>query len=214
MTTSIAIASVSIKTAISLEPETFGGLDRSVVIESSDANEIVTDANGYFLSPPTSTAISQVLGSALAGRCKDRPDFVEIPLPLEVIIEVLPVKGGEDFLRSIFEPLGYNVEAQQRVLDEQFPEWGDSPYFSVKLSAEVTHSALLNHLYIFIPVFDNQKHYFAGPDELDKLLAKGEGWLSSHPEKEAIARRYLRFQPSLVRPATRRSHGGDTHIGC
>ena len=122
-----------------------------------------------------------MFGSALAGRCKDRPDLVEIPLPLEVIIEVLPVKGGEDFLRSIFEPLGYIVEAQQRVLDEQFPEWGDSPYFSVKLSAEVTLSALLNHLYILIPVFDNQKHYFAGPDELDKLLTKGEGWLSSHP---------------------------------
>ena len=61
------------------------------------------------------------------------------------------------------------------------PEWGDSPYFSVKLSAEVTLSALLNHLYILIPVFDNQKHYFAGPDEPDKLLTKGEGWLSSHP---------------------------------
>jgi len=123
----------------------------------------------YVASSFMSTAISQVFGSALAGRCKDRPDLVEIPLPLEVIIEVLPVKGGEDFLRSIFEPLGYNVEAQQRVLDEQFPEWGDSPYFSVKLSAEVTLSALLNHLYILL-VFE--------------------------------------------RPATRRSHGGDTHLGC
>ena len=158
----------------------------------------------YVASSFMSTAISQVFGSALAGRCKDRPDLVEIPLPLEVNIEVLPVKGGEDFLRSMFEPLGYKVEAQQRVLDEQFPEWGDSPYFSVKLSAELTLSALLNHLYILIPVFDNQKHYFVGRDELDKLLAKGEGWLSSHPEKEAIARRYLRFQPSLVRQALAR----------
>lgn len=41
-------------------------------------------------------------------------------------------------------------------------------------------------------------------DELDKLLAKGEGWLSSHPEKEAITRRYLKFQPSLVRQALAR----------
>ncbi len=49
----IANATVSIKTAITLEPETFGGVDRSVATESSDANEIVTDANGYFLSAPT-----------------------------------------------------------------------------------------------------------------------------------------------------------------
>jgi len=44
----------------------------------------------------TASAIAQVFGSELAGRCKDRPDLVEIPLPLEVIIEVLPAKGGED----------------------------------------------------------------------------------------------------------------------
>ncbi len=35
-----------------------------------------------------------------------------------------------------------------------------------------------------MPVFDNQKHYFVGDDELEKLLKKGEGWLANHPEKE------------------------------
>lgn len=158
----------------------------------------------YVASSFMSTAISQVFGSALAGRCKDRPDVVDKPLPLEATIDVLPVKGGEDFLRSLFEPLGYTVEAQSHVLDENFPEWGDSSYFSVKLFGNVTLSELLNHLYVLIPVFDNQKHYFVGRDELDKLLAKGEGWLSSHSEKEAITRRYLKFQASLVRQALAR----------
>ena len=158
----------------------------------------------YVASSFMSTAISQVFGSALAGRCKDRVELVGHPLALEATIEVLPVKGGDSFLRSVFEPLGYEVEAQQHVLDENFPEWGDSPYFSVKLTGELTLSELLNHLYVLIPVFDNQKHYFVGRDELDKLLAKGEGWLSAHPEKEAIARRYLKFQPSLVRQALAR----------
>lgn len=166
----------------------------------------------YVASSFMSTAIAQVFGSALAGRCKDRPDLVEMPLPLEVTIEVLPVKGGEDFLRSMFEPLGYHVGAQRRVLDEKFPEWGDSPYFSVKLSGTVTLSALLNHLYVLIPVFDNQKHYFVGPDEIDKLLAKGKGWLSSHPEKDAIARRYLKFQTSLVRQALARLIEVDSNV--
>ena len=158
----------------------------------------------YVASSFMSTAISQVFGSALAGRCKDRPEVVDRPLPLEAAIEVLPVKGGEGFLRNLFEPLGYAVEARPHVLDGHFPEWGDSPYFSVKLSGKVTLSELLNHLYVLIPVFDNQKHYFVGRDELDKLLAKGKGWLSSHPEKEAITRRYLKFQPSLVRQALAR----------
>jgi len=85
------------------------------------------------------------------------------------------------------------------VLDEQFPVWGDSPYFSVKLSAEVTLSALLNHLYIFIPVFDNQKHYFAGPDELDKLLAKGEGWLAEF-DAAAVVEVIEHLDPPRVKP--------------
>lgn len=158
----------------------------------------------YVASSFMSTAISQILGSALSGRCQERPGLVKTPLPLEANIEVLPVKGGEGFLRRVFEPLGYEVDAKQQPLDENFPEWGDSPYFSVKLTHTVTLAELLNHLYVLIPVFDNEKHYFVGRDELDKLLAKGAGWLSSHPEKEAIARRYLKFQPSLFRQALAR----------
>ena len=148
-----------------------------------------------------STAISQVLGTALAGRCKSRPELVTTPLPLEISINVLPVRGGESFLRKLFEPLGYVVEAEHEMLDEQFPEWGQSHYFRAKLSGQLTLSELLNHLYVLIPVFDFQKHYFVGRDELEKLLAKGKGWLESHPEKETIVRRYLKFQNSLFRQA-------------
>jgi 3' terminal RNA ribose 2'-O-methyltransferase Hen1 len=53
-------------------------------------------------------------------------------------------------------------------------------------------------------VFDNAKHYWIGNDEMEKLLAKGEGWLAGHPEKDEIARRYLKFQPSLFREALAR----------
>ena len=148
-----------------------------------------------------STAITQVLGTALAGRCKNRPELVETPLPLNVSISVLPVRGGEAFLRKLFEPLGYQVQAEHELLDDQFPEWGDSHYFNVELSGTLTLSQLLNHLYVLVPVFDNQKHYFVARDELDKLLSKGKGWLESHPEKETIVGRYLKFQRSLYHQA-------------
>ena len=117
---------------------------------------------------------------------------------------MLPVRGGEQFLQRIFEPLGYEVEAVRASLDERFPEWGESPYFSVTIRKTTTLRGLLTHLYVLIPVFDNQKHYFVGDDELEKLLQKGEGWLGGHPEKEEIARRYLKFRPSLFRTALAR----------
>ena len=85
----------------------------------------------YAASSFLSVAIAQVFGSALQGRCKDRPELATTPIPLSARIDVLPVRGGERFLRAVFEPLGYAVEADRHPLDERFPEWGESPYFSV-----------------------------------------------------------------------------------
>jgi 3' terminal RNA ribose 2'-O-methyltransferase Hen1 len=158
----------------------------------------------YAASSFLSVAINQVFGSALQGRCKDRPELAATSIPLTARMDVLPVRGGERFLRAVFEPLGYEVQATGYPLDERFPEWGDSPYFSVEVRKTTTLAELLTHLYVLVPVFDGKKHYYVGEDELEKLLARGEGWLAGHPEKEEIARRYLRFQPSLFRLALAR----------
>ena len=158
----------------------------------------------YTVSSFMSVAIAQVFGSALQGRCKDRPELAATAIPLAARIDVLPVRGGEPFLRGVFEPLGYTVEAVRCPLDEKFPEWGDSPYFSVTVHKTTTLAEMLTHLYVLIPVFDGQKHYYIGEDEMEKLLAKGQGWLAQHPAKEEIARRFLKFQPSLYREALAR----------
>src|SRR5947209_14067349 len=134
----------------------------------------------YAASSFMSVAIAQVFGSALQGRCKDRPELVATPIPLEAWLDVLSVRGGEPVLRAMFEPLGYELEAVRHPLDEKFPEWGESPYFSVTVRKTATVSELLTHLYVLIPVFDTRKHYFVGDDETEKLLAKGEGWLARH----------------------------------
>lgn len=158
----------------------------------------------YAASSFMSVAIAQVFGSGLQGRCKDRPELATTAIPLTARIDVLPIRGGERFLRGVFEPLGYEVEAVRSPLDERFPEWGESPYFAVTVRKTTTLAELLTHLYVLIPVFDNNKHYWVGDDEMEKLLAKGEGWLANHPEKEEITRRYLKFQPSLFRLALAR----------
>jgi 3' terminal RNA ribose 2'-O-methyltransferase Hen1 len=151
-----------------------------------------------------SVAIAQVLGPALDGRSKERPELATLPIPLVAKVEVFPCRGGENFLYEVFQPLGYEVEAVRYPLDEKFDEWGPSPYYSVTLSKTTTLSELLTHLYVLIPVFDNFKHYYVGDEELEKLLKRGEGWLAMHPKREAIVRRYLKHQPSLARQAIER----------
>lgn len=158
----------------------------------------------YVASSFLSVAIAQVYGSALGGRCADRPELVDELLPLEARIAVLPCRGGEAFLRRLFEPLGYAVQAEQHPLDSKFPDWGDSSYYTVTLSGQQRLQDLLTHLYVLVPVLDNDKHYWVGQDELEKLLRKGEGWLAGHPEREAISTRYLKHRRGLATEALAR----------
>jgi len=158
----------------------------------------------YVASSFMSVAIARIFNSALAGTSKGRPELVAAPLPLSARIAVLPCRGGESFLRRLFEPLGYEVRAEHHPLDEKFPEWGESSYYAVEIAKQVTLQDLLTHLYVLIPVLDADKHYWVGKDEVEKLLRHGEGWLQVHPEREAIVSRYLRGFRKLTREALAR----------
>jgi 2-polyprenyl-3-methyl-5-hydroxy-6-metoxy-1,4-benzoquinol methylase len=189
----------------------------------------------YVASSLMSVAIARVFSSALGGRCADRPDLVDRPIPLTARISVIACRGGETILRRLFEPLGYQVTGTRHALDDAFPEWGDGAYYTVELSAVCRLCDLLAHLYVLIPVLDDDKHYWVGDEEVEKLLAKGaagsaglapdpggsqvpdaidaeigpnetrkRGWLESHPDKDLIARRYLKHRVALTQAALAR----------
>lgn len=155
----------------------------------------------YAASSLLSVALGRLVNTAMAGRSKHRQDLADAAIPLEVEITPLPARGQRDLVARLFEPLGYRVEATPIPLDPAHPEWGDSPYVALRLTGEVRLAALLTHLFVLVPVLDNNKHYYIGEDEVEKLLRKGEGWLDAHPERETIVRRYLKGFHSLVRLA-------------
>jgi 3' terminal RNA ribose 2'-O-methyltransferase Hen1 len=152
----------------------------------------------YVASSFLSVVVGKVFGTAMSGRCDQRPELADAALPFEVEVPVLPVRGGEPVLRSLFEPLGYAVEATAIALDEDFPAWGVSRYWTVRLSGQVRLADLLSHLYVLLPVLDDDKHYWVGEDEARKLLDKGGAWLAAHPARGLISRRYLKHRRSLA----------------
>lgn len=158
----------------------------------------------YVASSFLSVAIAQVLGSALNGRCRDRAELADEAIPLEARLAVVSCSGGPALLRRLFEPLGYALTIAPHELDALHPEWGQPRYFTVTLAATTRLSTLLTHLYVLVPVLDDEKHYWVGDDEVEKLLRHGGEWLQSHPERELIARRYLKHQRSLTRDALER----------
>lgn len=158
----------------------------------------------YALSSFMSVALAKVFGTAMGGRSKERPALAGAALPFEVELPVVPCRGGEDVLRRLFEPLGYEVVATPLPLDPNFPEWGESRYLAVLLRTTARLQDLLGHLYVLLPVLDDDKHYWVTGDEVDKLLRRGGDWLASHPDRELIARRYLRYDRRLTRDALAR----------
>lgn len=156
-----------------------------------------------------STAIAKVYSSALNGKCKDRPELLEQVWPFQVKLSAVKVSGGETVIRKIFEPLGYEVAVEQQILDDKFPDWGMSPYFTIELKNNISLQDLLTHLYILLPVFDKERHYWVSQNEIEKLLEKGEKWLNEHPEKEYIVRRYLKNIGALARTALARLEAVD-----
>jgi 3' terminal RNA ribose 2'-O-methyltransferase Hen1 len=169
----------------------------------SSLDQYVND-RPYAASSFLSVAINKLFGTALTGRSKERPELAETPIPVSAHLPVLPCRGGEEILRRLFEPLGYEIDAGAIPLDPVFPTWGDSRYFDVTLSGTVRLRDLLEHLFVLLPVLDDDKHYWVGPEEVDKLLRRGGAWLAAHPDRELIARRYLRHDRRLTTDALAR----------
>jgi len=159
----------------------------------------------YAASSLLAVALSAVFSSAMRGVCSAKPELPQEPRPLRIEVPALPARGGPELVRRLFEPLGWTVTAEPVALDTEFPEWGDSRYVRLELeSQQLTVAEALRHLYVLLPVLDDAKHYWVAPDEVDKLLRVGEGWLPEHPEQKLITSRYLSRRWSLTREAMER----------
>jgi 3' terminal RNA ribose 2'-O-methyltransferase Hen1 len=155
----------------------------------------------YVASSFLAVAMTSVFGTAMAGVCKGRQELADSAIPLEAVLPVVPSSGGDSMVRRLFEPLGYQVQTTPIALDAAFPVWGDSRYLKLTLTANCRLAELLNHLYVLLPVLDDDKHYWVDESEIEKLMRRGDGWLGAHPDRDLIVRRYLKKQAQLYFPA-------------
>jgi len=158
----------------------------------------------YAASSMLAVALGKVFRTAMTGRCDARPELAASPLPLSVHLPAVPCRGGVEVVERLFGPLGWTVETAVLPLDPELPAWGESRYVDLRLTGEVRVADALTQLYVLLPVLDDSKHYWVSTDEVDKLLRAGGTWLSGHPERELITRRYLRHRRALVQDAVGR----------
>ena len=186
--------------ALLLAIDPVGLVRRGHGVSSFALAEYVND-RPYVASSFLSVALVNVFKSAMAGTCSGHEELAASTIPLAAALPVVPARGGEALVRRLFEPLGYGVEVTAIGLDAKFPDWGDSRYVSLRLVGECRLADLLTHLYVLLPVLDDDKHYWVDDAEIEKLMRRGEGWLGTHPERDLIVRRYLKKQARLFLPA-------------
>ena len=158
----------------------------------------------YAGSSLVAIALKSVFGTAFTGTCTARPELAATAIPLEIHIPSLSCRGGPEIARRMFEPLGWTVQSRAVTLEPSRPDWGDSRYQDLHLAGTVRLADALNHLYVLLPVLDDAKHYWVGPDEVDKLIRAGASWLADHPDRALIAERYLRHRRELTQAALAR----------
>lgn len=188
---------------VEVDPLKLGGGRKNRAPEGFALGQYVND-RPYAASSLLSSALAKVFRSALRGESRDRPELAASAIPLAVRVPVLRCRGGADLAVRIFGPLGWTVTATPIPLDETYPEWGDSRYVDLTLTGTLRLADALNHLYVLLPVLDDAKHYWVAPDEVDKLLRAGAGWLAGHPERGLITRRYLAHRRALAGEAMAR----------
>lgn len=151
----------------------------------------------YAASSFLSVAFNRAYRTAMTGVSRERQFLADNALPLEIAIRPLPLRGDPDLIDRLFAPLGWQVTAEPI----QSLSGTASHYVALTLRGTLRLADALSHLYVLIPVLDDDKHYWVGDDEVEKLLEKSGAWLPTHPERELIARRYLKNRRNLYRVA-------------
>ncbi len=153
----------------------------------------------YAASSLLSVALNRVFRTAMTANSRERPELAAAEIPLAIEVTPLAAPGGERMVRSLFEPLGWQTSFEPVEVHGRASRYGRLRLTGTKRLADA-----LGHVYVLIPVLDADKHYWVGEDEVDKLVERGKSWLPAHPQREMIARRYLRHQRSLARMALAR----------
>ncbi|MFB9327567.1 methyltransferase domain-containing protein [Paenibacillus aurantiacus] len=154
------------------------------------------------------TYIRPSLGTALNGKPKESfAEWVSHKFALTLSFGPVASNLPDAVVEQLFGALGYEVEQERGEADYAFELKNRSSVRYITLHGSQTLQTALRQLFILMPVLDDYKHYFIGEAEVEKLERYGEGWLETHPQRELIVRRTLRFADVIERyEAKQRQH--------
>ncbi|MEH7254262.1 3' terminal RNA ribose 2'-O-methyltransferase Hen1 [Neobacillus niacini] len=168
-----------------------------LVRNSSDLFDITHYINDreFAVSSLFITTIRKALGTALNGKPDEEyQSWVDHRFEMELAFGPVSTDLRDQEIADLFEPMGYQVEIERG--ESAIREKCSARFVTISGRQSVQNA--LMHVSILIPVIDNYKHYFLDEREVEKLERYGEGWLETHPLKQMIVKRALRFNALIA----------------
>ena len=138
-----------------------------------------------------SVALVTVFKTAMEGKT---PELAQTPIPLTAELPAVPARGGEELVRKLFEPLGYEVDgARHRQPPPRRAHARRATHAALRAAPAPVRAAAR--------CSTTRSTTGSTTAEIEKLMRRGEGWLPEHPERALITRRYLKHEWRLVNPA-------------
>ncbi|WP_096271510.1 methyltransferase domain-containing protein [Paucisalibacillus globulus] len=162
--------------------------------ENYDITSYINDRE-FVVSSIFCSFLRSALGTALNGKPKEEfASWVNHDFEFRFGFGPLASDLSDKQIISLFEPLGFEVDITYGKVDYQVDIKSKSTARYITLNGLTTLQNGLRQLFVLIPVLDNYKHYYIDEKEIEKIDRYGEGWLDTHPQREFILRRALRFK--------------------
>lgn len=165
----------------------------------------------YALSSLFCRELKDALRTAISGKYRTEEDQKNADTPLDLIIELLPFVTNlpDTKIMDLFRPLGYSgysptgspIGLNNMVVDHSYKNsWQPqkSRVVGLTLQTKKTIKEVLQQFLILIPVIDNFTHVTVLDDLPTELKNFGASWLETHPMKDFISVRFLRYQKRLI----------------
>ena len=142
----------------------------------------------------------------MAGRSKERPELAATADPARgAHSRRVPCRGGEALLRGCSSRSATSVDRHAARARRAFPEWGESRYFTRRrLPARSGSRAAHAPVRARFPCSTTRSTTGSATTRSRSCCATARAGWPTHPERELIARRYLKHRHSLVREALAR----------
>ncbi len=138
-------------------------------------------ARAYTSSAFISLAIGKAFEKAIAAADKTKFD-------MEILVAAVETELDPSGLQAWWRPLGWQLKVDQRLRDEQFPEWGNSRCVDLRLRGSQTIAMALQQLQVMLCALDRDHLNWIGEPETQPILQSAHEILKGHPHQTAIQR--------------------------